>query len=180
MNTHRTKLFKEAARRHRARQAEWMFAVSIGSKGEVFKHATSSMAGLLMAFAVTAATMGHAGAQQVPVETNPSDTHVQAVTAASSGPVSEPPAPLPQAVVTAPPSAVPVERSVPREHRARRPVIGQATENLLALQRESVGRARPIPGDQASLSYARYLKSFEYAIPEKYESNVKSRENSSQ
>jgi hypothetical protein len=48
--------------------------------------------------------------------------------------------------------------------------VGDATGRLLALQRSgSVASPvpQPIQGDIASRSYARYLKSFEYAIPEK-------------
>lgn len=48
--------------------------------------------------------------------------------------------------------------------------VGDATTSLLALQRS--GRAasavaQPISGEVASRSYARYLKSFEFPIPEK-------------
>ena len=50
-------------------------------------------------------------------------------------------------------------------------LIGQETEHLLAMQRGAPAqRNRWIDGDQAGRSYARYLKSFEYPIPEKYES----------
>lgn len=48
--------------------------------------------------------------------------------------------------------------------------VGDATTGLLALQRSgSVASpvAQPISGEVASRSYARYLKSFEYPIPEK-------------
>jgi len=74
---------------------------------------------------------------------------------------------MPPIAIAQPTSAAPLANP------PRRPVMGAATANLLALQRESVGRARPVAGDQASLSYARYLKSFEFPIPEKYESNIK-------
>lgn len=84
---------------------------------------------------------------------------------------SEESPPVPQQVYTeADSSAAP--QSDPA-HIPRRPVIGEATVKLLALQREQTGPARPISGTEAALSYARYLKSFEYPIPEKYESNVK-------
>lgn len=50
-------------------------------------------------------------------------------------------------------------------------LIGQETQHLLAMQRSAPAqRNRWIDGDQAGRSYARYLKSFEYPIPEKYES----------
>lgn len=52
---------------------------------------------------------------------------------------------------------------------ARQIQIGQATTELLDLQRASRGqRPRPIEGEQASRSYLRYLKSFESTIPDHY------------
>jgi len=56
----------------------------------------------------------------------------------------------------------------------RRPV-GDATRDLLALQRE--GRAasptpRPIAGEVADLSYQRYLKSFTHPIPADFKSSI--------
>ncbi len=51
--------------------------------------------------------------------------------------------------------------------------IGSATQNLLQLQRNSAGqRPRPIDGEQASRSYQRYLKSFETAIPERFDTGM--------
>lgn len=52
--------------------------------------------------------------------------------------------------------------------------IGRATQSLLATQRQAPAHTpRWIDGDQASRSYARYLKSFEREIPESYETGVK-------
>lgn len=54
--------------------------------------------------------------------------------------------------------------------------VGDAALNLLAWQREGVIASptpRPIPGDIAYRSYARYLKSFEYPIPESFSSSIK-------
>jgi hypothetical protein len=53
--------------------------------------------------------------------------------------------------------------------------VGEATHRLLALQRE--GRIasevpRPVPGEVAQRSRARYLKSFEHEIPEHFKSSV--------
>lgn len=53
--------------------------------------------------------------------------------------------------------------------------VGEATHRLLALQRE--GRMasevpRPVPGEVAQRSRARYLKSFEHEIPEHFKSSV--------
>jgi len=62
--------------------------------------------------------------------------------------------------------AVPVDEPLATPTRA----VGDATLRLLALQRSgSVASpvAQPIPGEVASRSYARYLKSFEHPIPEK-------------
>ncbi|MDQ0038216.1 hypothetical protein J2W30_006003 [Variovorax boronicumulans] len=55
--------------------------------------------------------------------------------------------------------------------------VGDATSNLLAWQRSgevSSTRPRPIEGNVANRSYERYLKSFEYPIPERFSSSVKS------
>ncbi|MCJ0763907.1 DUF3613 domain-containing protein [Variovorax terrae] len=50
--------------------------------------------------------------------------------------------------------------------------VGDATRQLLELQRNSTSPARPIPGEQAGLSYQRYLNSFNHAIPEFMSSTV--------
>jgi len=56
------------------------------------------------------------------------------------------------------------------EHRL---AIGSATQQLFDMQSTLPGlRPRHIDGEQASRSYQRYLKSFETAIPEKYETGV--------
>lgn len=55
--------------------------------------------------------------------------------------------------------------------------VGDATLNLLAWQRSgeiASPTARPIAGNVAARSYERYLKSFEYPIPERLGSTVKS------
>lgn len=47
--------------------------------------------------------------------------------------------------------------------------MGEATEQLLQAQRTARAQyPRPITGEQASRSYQRYLKSFEFAIPEHF------------
>ena len=57
--------------------------------------------------------------------------------------------------------------------RPSRVVIGQETSKLLAMQRSvAAQRARPIDGEQATRSYARYLKSFEHPIPEAFETGT--------
>jgi hypothetical protein len=79
-------------------------------------------------------------------------------TAAAQAP---PPAEVAQAAVTAPP---PAQTGLS---------VGDATTQLLQLQRQSKGVDRPIPGEQASLSYQRYLESFKHPIPAQLGSSVK-------
>lgn len=80
------------------------------------------------------------------------------------------------AAVQAPPPAAPTpaeENVPPQPLRVRSIDIGSAAQKLWDLQRAAPGvRPRPIDGDQASRSYQRYLKSFEYAIPERYDSGL--------
>jgi hypothetical protein len=55
--------------------------------------------------------------------------------------------------------------------------VGDATQGLFAWQRSgeiASPTARPIAGNIASRSYERYLKSFEFPIPERMSSTVKS------
>lgn len=52
--------------------------------------------------------------------------------------------------------------------------VGDATRQLLSLQRNATGPDRPIPGDQAGLSYQRYLDSFKLPIRERMGSNISS------
>ena len=55
----------------------------------------------------------------------------------------------------------------------RRIDIGSATEALLQAQRTAKSaHPRAIDGEQASRSYQRYLKSFETAIPERFETGL--------
>ena len=53
--------------------------------------------------------------------------------------------------------------------------VGEATTQLLALQRSGAAASsqpRPIPGEVAGRSYQRYLKSFDYPIPERFGTTV--------
>ncbi|MDW5441692.1 DUF3613 domain-containing protein [Polaromonas sp. SM01] len=52
--------------------------------------------------------------------------------------------------------------------------VGDATRQLLSLQRNATGPDRPIPGEQAGLSYQRYLDSFKHPIPERMGSSISS------
>ncbi|SOD24225.1 Protein of unknown function [Variovorax sp. YR752] len=60
--------------------------------------------------------------------------------------------------------------------------VGDAASSLLAWQRDggiASPTPRPIAGDVARRSYERYLKSFEYPIPERLNSTVKTGSNTS-
>jgi hypothetical protein len=82
----------------------------------------------------------------------------------------------------APPAAgasalAPVESAEAEPEYAHPLQVGDATQNLFAWQRSGViasSTPRPIPGDIAYRSYERYLKSFEFPIPEHLNSSVKS------
>ncbi|MBB6578863.1 putative membrane-bound mannosyltransferase [Comamonas odontotermitis] len=51
--------------------------------------------------------------------------------------------------------------------------VGYATDSLLDMQRNAHGeRARHIDAEQARRSYQRYLKSFDTAIPEKFDTGL--------
>jgi hypothetical protein len=71
-------------------------------------------------------------------------------------------------------SGVPAERYVPPAPPPRTE-IGQTTRDLLRMQAAGThaGPRLPILGDQATASYARYLKSFEHEIPEFLKTSVK-------
>lgn len=58
---------------------------------------------------------------------------------------------------------------------ATRMQVGDATRNLLTIQHEGASASptpRPIAGDVASLSYQRYIDSFKFPIPEKFNTTV--------
>jgi len=85
-------------------------------------------------------------------------------------------APVPLYVPAAPVPA-PVVMETPEDEWKPALKVGQATQGLLALQSSGLAAstvARPIPGDVAGRSYQRYIKSFEYAIPERFGATVKS------
>lgn len=53
--------------------------------------------------------------------------------------------------------------------------VGDATAGLLALQRDGTAAspvARPIAGEVAGRSYQRYLRSFDYPIPDRFGSST--------
>lgn len=83
--------------------------------------------------------------------------------------------PAPQVMQPLPPVSslsepVAVEPVVPKHAE-----VGSATRQLLALQRSGAAASavpRPLPGDVAQRNRERYLKSFEYPIPEHFQSSV--------
>ncbi|MCI1110305.1 DUF3613 domain-containing protein [Stenotrophomonas maltophilia] len=81
-----------------------------------------------------------------------------------------PPAPVPQAA----PAAVAITDGNAAAARPGRSQIGDTTRNLFRLQAsgQRAGQHLPILGDQATLSYARYMKSFEHEIPDFFETDV--------
>lgn len=84
--------------------------------------------------------------------------------------LATPPAPVPQAA----PAAVAITDSSAAAARPGRSQIGDTTRNLFRLQAsgQQAGQHLPILGDQATLSYARYMKSFEHEIPDFFETDV--------
>lgn len=78
------------------------------------------------------------------------------------------PAP-PPAMPTAPPAPVAAAPAAPRRNE-----VGDATRQLFQLQAsgQQAGARLPILGDQATASYARYLKSFEQDIPAFFDTDV--------
>ncbi len=92
-------------------------------------------------------------------------------TAAPAAPMPGPAAPPPSRAVLPPlPASAPLAALLPP-----RPQIGDTTRALLQLQASgaSAGPRLPILGDQASLSYARYLESFTHPIPEFLDTSVR-------
>ncbi len=85
-----------------------------------------------------------------------------------------PPASAPANVLpptTSPFQATPTTPDAAPAHRE----VGDATRALLRLQAAGTyaAPARPMRGDQAGLAYQRYLESFKYPIPERFDVNLK-------
>jgi hypothetical protein len=77
---------------------------------------------------------------------------------------------------TAPPAPVAAAPAAPRRNE-----VGDATRQLFQLQAsgQQAGARLPILGDQATASYARYLKSFEQDIPAFFDTDVGSSKSTS-
>lgn len=91
--------------------------------------------------------------------------------------------PLAAVDVSPPPAAAPIAAPAAPETRPdfggtqlqpNTSQIGDTTRSLFRLQAsgEVAGARLPILGDQATSSYARYLKSFQYDIPQFFETDV--------
>jgi len=91
--------------------------------------------------------------------------------------------PLATVDVSPPPAAAPIAAPAAPETRPdfggtqlqpNTSQIGDTTRSLFRLQAsgEVAGARLPILGDQATSSYARYLKSFQYDIPQFFETDV--------
>jgi hypothetical protein len=92
-----------------------------------------------------------------------------------TGQMGSPPASPVVANVAASPAISTPSQSMPDTGGA--PVnteVGSTTRLLLSMQSQgnNAGKSLPIPGQEASASYQRYLKSFEHPIPEFYEAAV--------
>ncbi|QGM01600.1 DUF3613 domain-containing protein [Stenotrophomonas maltophilia] len=81
--------------------------------------------------------------------------------------LSAPAPPATPTAIAATDAAAPVVRPV-------RSQIGDTARGLFRLQAsgQQAGQRLPILGDQATLSYARYIKSFEHEIPDFFEADV--------
>ena len=64
--------------------------------------------------------------------------------------------------------------SVATDNATMQTQVGDVTRQLLTMQSQGThaGKHLPIPGQEASASYQRYLKSFEHPIPEFYDAAV--------
>ncbi|WP_164136511.1 DUF3613 domain-containing protein [Stenotrophomonas maltophilia] len=82
-------------------------------------------------------------------------------------------APAPSSSPAAAPPIIATDHVAPAPRPARTQ-IGDTVRDLFRLQAsgQQAGQRLPILGDQATLSYARYLKSFEHEIPDFFETDV--------
>ncbi|MFG5780174.1 DUF3613 domain-containing protein [Comamonas sp. J-3] len=113
-----------------------------------------SVFGLLLA---AAALLAHAE-QSAQTTATPASLHARAAPGTSADALPERVRPV-----------IPAQEIAP----GRPSAVGPATERLLDLQRNAQSeRPRRIDGELASRSYQRYLKSFETAIPEQFDTGM--------
>lgn len=109
-----------------------------------------------------------AAAQSVPLSPPPPVAEVR---------VPEPQGPAPTVAMELPVASITAAAPEPDAAWRPAPKVGEATYGLLALQASGASASRtprPVTGDIAARIYPRYLKSFEYPIPEKFGATVKS------
>lgn len=84
-----------------------------------------------------------------------------------------------QALPTPPPVAV--QPVIDNGTASATTQVSEATRQLLRMQVQGshAGKHLPIPGQEASASYQRYLKSFDHPIPEFYDTTVSKGDSSS-
>lgn len=84
-------------------------------------------------------------------------------------------APAPSAPLPPPTSPFEASAAPPATGTPARREVGDATRALLRLQAAGTyaAPARPMLGEQAGLAYQRYLDSFKYPIPERFDANLK-------
>lgn len=119
----------------------------------------------IVALLACAASIG-AHAQQTPI------TGQMGGSAAPAGVASAP---------AEPPVSMPTQSAPMADTADTGTHVGSVTRTLLSMQREgtNAGKALSIPGQEASASYRRYLKSFDHPIPEFYETAVSKNSGSS-
>ena len=99
----------------------------------------------------------------------------QAQQAPITGQMLAPTAPAGVADHASPPTAaMPAQTAVATDGANTQTSMGEVTRQLLSMQSQGThaGKHLPIPGQEASASYQRYLKSFEHPIPEFYDAAV--------
>lgn len=118
----------------------------------------------LMAFGLMP---GLAWAQQPPLTGSMLETPRSSGESARISPTSPPAAPIEERQQAAS-VASDTDSNQVEENSSGRNDFGETTRGLFELQASghNAGRSLPVLGEQASASYARYLKSFEYPIPE--------------
>ncbi|MET3653652.1 DUF3613 domain-containing protein [Dyella japonica] len=99
---------------------------------------------------------------------------VQAQQAPLTGQMLAPTTPTAVAEHASPPLAPSPMPSVATDNATMQTQVGDVTRQLLTMQSQGThaGKHLPIPGQEASASYQRYLKSFEHPIPEFYDAAV--------